>query len=130
MLHALHGHSWRLHRRRARWPRSQSQRSHASGWRHIIKRFLIDFSFVNPLAASNVSQASSRSLATAEARKTAKYSAIAHARGAKFFPMVMELTGGMGKGCAELIKKLQSVAGHQRAWAPIELVRGLKMELS
>jgi hypothetical protein len=66
----------------------------------------------------------------AEARKTAKYSAMAHSRGAKFFPMVMELTGGMGKGCAELIKKLQSVAGHQRAWAPIELVRGLKMELS
>lgn len=96
-------------------------------------RIVTDVSVVHPLAASHVSVAARRELATAEAREQAKrnkYDGMVQARGAKFFPVVLETTGGMGKDCALALASIISAAKNCSRWAPREVVHGIRSRLS
>jgi len=78
------------------------------------RRFVIDASIVHPLAPSHTELAASKKLAVAmrrEREKRTRWEEKCAARGAVFFPVVLETLGGFGGDSAELFKELCAAPG-------------------
>src|SRR6185312_684437 len=90
-----------------------------------------DIAVVDTLCPANRPSACKGKLACAEEAKDAKYKAEVAAIGAgKFFPLAMESTGGMHKGCALAVAEILKQSKHIGNWAPCEVVFGVKRAMA
>ena len=97
-----------------------------------FSRVMSDQGIVHPCAPSNVRLAAKGELEVAaayEKDKIEKYQALAQQRGARFFPIILETTGGMGKQAALGIAHIISAAKHSSRWAPLEVVNSIRERL-
>ena len=93
-------------------------------------RFISDVSIVNPLAASHLSSAQSM-MEAAEKRAKSKAEKFADLNQfGKFFPMVVETTGGMHKDFAVAIKEIIRASMRSGLWAPRDVVHGIRASVA
>jgi len=93
-------------------------------------RFISDVSIVNPLAATHLSSAQSM-MGAAEKRAKSKAEKFADLnRFGKFFPMVVETTGGMHKDFAVAIKEIIRASRNAGLWAGRDVVHGIRASVA
>ena len=94
------------------------------------ERFITDVSIVNPLADSHVSSAQSI-MGAAEKRAKSKAEKFDDMKKhGKFFPMVMETTGGMHKDFAVAIKEIIRASRLSGLWAGRDVVHGIRASVA
>ena len=94
------------------------------------ERFITDISIVNPLADTHLESAQSM-MGAAEKRAKSKAKKFADLkRFGKFFPMVMETTGGMHKDFAVAIKEIIRASMRSGLWAPRDVVHGIRASVA
>ena len=97
-------------------------------------RLLFDVSITHPLADSYRSNAAKLVLATAakrEQEKRSKYAPMAAAQHARFFPVVLESTGGCGKEAALFFKEVVRASKAARgSWCPKDVVYGVARDVA
>src|SRR5450432_2228940 len=72
-----------------------------------------------------------RSSVIAEQQKTAKYSTMAKAQGAKFLPFAVEMYGGMGKSAKQLLQLINKSARDQMLmWPYQQIMQNMKGDIA
>ena len=101
------------------------------------QQILVDVTIRNPTSPTyyecrgGSAEQQLRSTVIAEQQKTAKYSTMAKAQGAKFLPFAVEMYGGMGKSAKQLLQLINKSARDQMLmWPYQQIMQNLKGDIA